>query len=71
MTPETTALLAFDVNEVLRVAREAGARQTAAARKSVADAHERVRFEAAEYLVDRGNAAEAHLAAQWLLGKVA
>jgi hypothetical protein len=71
VTPETTALLAFDVNEVLRLAREADARRTPADRSRAADALERARFEAAEFLVDRGNPAGARFAAGWLLRRVA
>ena len=67
MTPETTALLSFDVDEALAAARDADARRTPDERKRAAEALERARFEAAEFLVDRGNPAEARLAAGWLL----
>jgi hypothetical protein len=62
MTPETEALLAFDVDEVL-----AEAARSAAARTP----EELARLEAAEFLVDRGCPADARLAARWLLGMVA
>ena len=58
MTPGTTAILDFDVDEVLRLGREADVKRTPADRKRAADALERARFEAAEFLVDRGNPAE-------------
>ena len=71
MTPETESLVSLDVDELLRLAREADARRTPADRSRAADALERARFEAAEFLVDRGNPAEARLAAGWLLRRVA
>ena len=71
MTPGTTAILDFDVDEVLRLGREADVKRTPADRKRAADALERARFEAAEFLVDRGNPAEARLAAGWVLRRVA
>lgn len=61
----------FDVDELLRLAREADARRTPADRRRAAAALERARFEAAEFLVDCGNPAEARLAAGWLLRRVA
>ena len=71
MTPETESLVSLDVDELLRLAREADARRTPADRSRAAVALERARFEAAEFLVDRGNPAEARLAAGWLLRRVA
>ncbi len=71
MTPETESLVSLDVDELLRLAREADARRTPADRSRAADALERARFEAAEFLVDRGNPADARFAAGWLLRRVA
>lgn len=71
MTPETDPLVALDVDGLLDDAREAHARRTPADRSRAADALKLARFEAAEFLVDRGNPAEARFAAGWLLRRVA
>lgn len=71
MTPEAESLVSLDVDELLRLAREADARRTPEDRKRADDALERARFEAAEFLVDGGSPSDARLAARWLLGRAA
>jgi len=71
MRPETEALLAFDVGDALRAAREADAKRTPEDRERAERALERARLEAAEFLVDCGSPADARLAAAWLLGRAA
>lgn len=74
--PESTAgglaaVLAFDVDAVREEARLHALRMPLEERTRAALAVGRARFEAAEFLVDRGSPTDARLAARWLLGMAA
>lgn len=71
MTPETEAVLAFDVGAAIRAAQEADERRPPEDRERAELATDRARFEAAEFLIDGGSPADARLAAKWLLGRAA
>lgn len=62
------ALLELDVDELLRVAREAGARRTPEQRERHRVARERARLDAARFLLKHGDAADRRLAARFAFG---
>lgn len=63
--------ISFDLEAALDAARDRAAERSAGEREDAAAAIERARIEAAEFLVDRGSASDARLAAAWLLSRVA
>ena len=62
------AILDLDVDELLRVAREAGARRTPEERARHRAALGRARIEAARYLLAHGTPADRRLAARFAFG---
>lgn len=71
MTPESEAILGFDVDEVLLEAEAHESRRSLEEREEAAFAVTRARLEAAAYLVDHGSPSDALLAAEWLLAGAA
>lgn len=67
----TAPAAASDLEAALDAAQERAAAMSSAEREDAAAAIDRARVEAAEFLVDRGSASDARLAAAWLLSRVA
>ena len=68
MTPETAAIVAFDVDEVLADVRASEAKRTPEEKERAALAIDRARFEAARFLLANGTPGDRQIAARFAFG---